>query len=180
MADINEFPDVPGYVSIKQAAEMLGITDKRIYRYIDLGRLPAYKAGGVFFLAEQDVKQFKLNPPGRARAVPPRWRTYHTRSKILTTEIHVDVRTGQHDRLRAKLAEIQNANRHTFPGTIARYMVAEDSAFTALHCFFVWKDTDMPDEAARQQQLRALQEELAEVLDWEHARYSTNEALMHT
>lgn len=43
MADINEFLDVPGYVSIKQAAEMLGITDKRVYRYIDLGRLPAFK-----------------------------------------------------------------------------------------------------------------------------------------
>ena len=27
---------------------MLGITDERVYRYIDLGRLPAYKSGGVF------------------------------------------------------------------------------------------------------------------------------------
>ena len=180
MADINEFPDVPGYVSIKQAAEMLGITDKRIYRYIDLGRLPAYKSGGVFLLAEQDVKQFKLNPPGRTRALPPPWRTYHTRSKVLTTEIHVPVRAGQQNRLAAKLANIQIANRHALPGTIARYVVQEGSELVALHFFFVWKDTDMPDESTRQQSLRELQDELADVLDWEHARYGTNQALMHT
>lgn len=180
MADINEFPDVPGYVSIKQAAEMLGITDKRIYRYIDLGRLPAYKSGSVFLLAEQDVKQFKLNPPGRARAVPPRWRMYHTRSKVFTTEIHVPIRAGQRGRLLDKLTDIQNANRHTLPGTIARYVVPDDSEVDALHFFFVWKDTDMPDEATRQQQLRAFQEELDEVLDWSRAHYSTHEALLHT
>ncbi len=114
MADINEFPDVPGYVSIRQAAEMLGITDKRVYRYIDLGRLPAYKSGGVFLLAEEDVRQFKLNPPGRTRTVPPRWRVYNPRSNVLATEIEVPVRAGQQERLVEKLTEIQRANRHTF------------------------------------------------------------------
>src|SRR5215472_5579685 len=122
MADIHEFPDVPGYVSIKQAAEMLGITDKRVYRYIDLGRLPAYQSGGVFLLAEEDVRQFKLHPPGRTRALPPRWRVYNIRSKVLATEIQVPVRSGQQARLIAKLAKIQQANRHTFPGTTACYI----------------------------------------------------------
>ena len=180
MADINEFPDIPGYVSIKQAAQILGITDKRVYRYIDLGRLPAYKSGGVFLLAEEDVRQFKLNPPGRARTVPPRWRVYHTRSKILATEIEVPVSTGQQERLVEKLAAIQQANRHTFPGTIARYIIKGDAELTSIHFFLVWKDTDMPDESMRERSLEALQEELADVLEWERARYSTNEALMHT
>lgn len=180
MADINEFPDVPGYVSIKQAAEMLGITDKRVYRYIDLGRLPAYKSGGVFLLAEQDVKQFKLNPPGRTRTLPPPWRVYHTRSKVLATEIRVPIRADQRERLIEKLADIQQANHHAFPGTIARYVVQEGPELTALHFFFVWKDTDMPDESARQRSLRELQDELEDVLEWERASISTNEALMYT
>src|SRR5260221_14784464 len=107
MADINEFPDVPGYVSIRQAAEMLGITDKRVYRYIDLGRLPAYKSGGVFLLAEEDVKQFKLNPPGRTRTDPPPWRTYNTRSKEPATAIQVPVCVGQQEKLAENLTEIQ-------------------------------------------------------------------------
>lgn len=180
MADIHEFPGVPGYVSIKQAAEMLGITDKRVYRYIDLGRLPAYKSGGVFLLAEEDVRQFKLNPPGRTRAEPPRWRVYHPRSNILVTEIQVPVRAGQQERLADQLKEIQQANRHTFPGTIARYIVKGNPDLTSVHLILAWKDTEMPDESIRKQHLRALQEELADVLLWEQAQYTTNEALIHT
>src|SRR5712691_9409225 len=162
MADIHEFPDVPGYVSIKQAAEMLGITDKRVYRYIDLGRLPAYKSGGVFLLAEDDVRQFKLNPPGRTRTVPPRWRVYNIRSKVFATEIQVPVHAGQQDKLVEKLTEIQQANRHTFPGTIARYIIKGDPELTSVHFFFVWKDTEMPNESTRGHALKAFRDELAD------------------
>jgi hypothetical protein len=105
---------------------------------------------------------------------------YNPRSKVLITEIFVPVRAGQQDRLKAKLSEIQNANRHPLPGTMARYMLPEDSELATLHCVFVWKDTDMPDETTRQQHLRALQEELADVLEWENARSHTHEALMYT
>ncbi len=105
---------------------------------------------------------------------------YNPRSKVLITEIFVPVRAGQQDLLKAKLNEIQSANRHPIPGTMARYLLPEDSELTTLHCVFVWKDTDMPDEPTRQQHQRALQEELADVLDWEKARSHTNEALMYT
>jgi excisionase family DNA binding protein len=180
MADIHEFPDIPGYVSIKQAAQMLGITDKRVYRYIDIGRLPAFKAGGVFLLSEEDVKQFKLYPPGRIRTSPPRWRVYSSRSKVLSTEIQVHVLAGKQAELLEKLKAIQQANRHTFPGTIARYLIKSDEALTGVHFVLLWKDTEMPDETARQHDLKALQEELADVLEWETALYSTNETLMYT
>ncbi|HYU72210.1 MAG TPA: helix-turn-helix domain-containing protein [Ktedonobacteraceae bacterium] len=180
MADIHEFPDIPGYVSIKQAAQMLGITDKRVYRYIDIGRLPAFKASGVFLLAEEDVKQFKLNPPGRIRTSPPRWRVYSSRSKVFSTEIQVHVQPGKHTNLLEKLKAIQQANRHTFPGTIARYVIKGDEALTSVHFVLLWKDTEMPDEVVQQHDLKALQEELKDVLDWETAIYTTNEALMYT
>lgn len=38
----------------------------------------------------------------------------------------------------------------------------------------------MPDKSTRERGLEALRDELADVLDWERAYYSTNEALMHT
>jgi excisionase family DNA binding protein len=180
MADIHEFPDIPGYVSIKQAAQILGITDKRVYRYVEIGRLPAFKASGVFLLAEEDVKQFKLNPPGRIRSSPPRWRVYSSRSKVLATEIQVRVRVGKQAELLEKVNAIQQANRHTFPGTIARYLITGDEALSSVHFVLIWKDTEMPDETTRQHDLEALQEELAEVIDWETARYSTNETLLYT
>jgi excisionase family DNA binding protein len=180
MADINDFPDLPGYVSIKQAAEMLGITDKRVYRYINLGRLPAFKSGGVFLLPEEEVKRFRLNPPGRVHRNPPRWRMYTARSKVFTTDIRVQVRLGQQKQLIRKLDAIRKANRHTFPGTIARYATKGDEEFTSMHFFLVWKDTEMPDEQTRLNHLTKLKEELADVLDWETAQYSTNETLMYT
>src|SRR5579864_9358274 len=119
MANIKDFPNVPGYISIKQAAQLLGITDKRVYRYIDIGRLPAYKSGGVFFLLEEDVKHFKLNPPGRTRTGPPVWRVHNARSRVLATDIYVQVRSGQQGKVVEKLKAIQRADQHTFPGTVA-------------------------------------------------------------
>ena len=180
MADINEFPDVPGYVSIKQAAEMLGITDKRVYRYIDLGRLPAFKTGGVFLLSVEDVQHFKLNPPGRTHRAPPSWRVYNARSRVLITEIHVPVRVGQQDALIKKLEDIQRQNRHTLPGTIARYIVQGNAELTTVLLFLVWKDNEMPKESERQQHLDALEEDLGDMLVWEHAQYTINNALMYT
>jgi len=180
MADINDFPDVPGYVSIKQAAEMLGITDKRVYRYIDIGRLPAYKSGGAFLLAVEDVKQFKLNPPGRTRAGPPLWHVPNTRSIIRATDIYVRLRPGQQENLVEKLKAIQRAQKHTLPGTISRYVVKGDADLTKVHFFLVWKDVELPSDLARQQDLVTFQEELADVLEWETAEYSTNEVIIHT
>lgn len=180
MADIHEFPDVPGYVSIKQAAEMLGITDKRVYRYIDIGRLPAYKSGGVFLLAVKDVQQFKLRPPGRTRSVPPAWRSYNARSQVLITEIRVPVRANQQDNLLQKLATIQQEDRHRLPGTIARYIVKGNPELTELHLVLVWKDTDMPEEVEHQEGFKVLEKELAECLNWELAVFTTNEALIYT
>ena len=90
------------------------------------------------------------------------------------------MRAGQQDKLAEKLKEIQQANRHTFPGTIARYIIKGNPELTSVHLILVWKDTEMPDEFTREQNLKALQEELSDVLLWGQAKYSTNEALIHT
>src|SRR5882724_1424191 len=180
MADINDFPNIPGYVSIKQAAEMLGITDKRVYRYIDLGRLPAFKSGGVFLLAEEEIKRFKLHPPGRSRTAPPAWRVYNNRSHVFATSIQIHVRDGQQSHLLERLQTLQKEGHHTFPGTVARYVTKGDPELTWVHFFFVWKDSDMPDEPTRQQQLIQFQHDFSDVLDWETAEYGTNEIILHT
>ena len=57
MADIREFPDVPGYVSIKQAAEMLGITDKRGYWIRKLGDTTGLKFQSVHRSTELQTQQ---------------------------------------------------------------------------------------------------------------------------
>ncbi len=50
---MNEYagrPNLPGYVSIKEAAKMLGISDKRVYEYVDQGRLPSMWAANVIMI----------------------------------------------------------------------------------------------------------------------------------
>src|SRR5258708_38487891 len=94
--------------------------------------------------------------------------------------VRTPVRAGQQATLLKKLKTIQKFDRHTFPGTVARYVVRSDAALTTLHILLIWKSTEMPNEATRKHDLALFQEELADVLEWEKAYYSTNEAIIHT
>jgi len=180
MADIKDFPAIPGYVSIKQAAQMLGISDKAVYRYIELGRLEAVRSVNSFLVPEEAVNRFKLNPPGRVRTNSPAWRKYNPRSKLLTTELRISVRPGQQQRLVEKLETMRKEKRHTFPGTIERYLIKEDEDFTKVKLWLIWKDTEMPDKEMRSQHLEAFKADLADVLDWETVQDSSGEALLYT
>ena len=176
----DDFPDIPGYVPIKEAAKLLGISDPRMYGYVRDKRIPALKAGRTLMIPTEEIERFKLNPPGRTRTGRPSWRVHNPRSTMVATDMYVQVREGQQAKLLEKLQQIQRADRHLFPGTIARYVVKGNPNLTELHFFLVWKDVEMPVEVTHQQDFLALQEELADVLDWETAQYSTNETIIHT
>jgi hypothetical protein len=78
------------------------------------------------------------------------------------------------------LRAIYTGQRHTFPGTIQRYIFKDDSSPTTVSIWLVWKDTEMPDEATRAKDLEAFQVELADVLDWGTARINTKEGIIYT
>src|SRR6266699_5464174 len=171
----NDIPDIPGYVSVKEAAKLLSVSASRMYEYVRERRLPLHKAGKAYMIPVEALKDFKPNPTGRLRTKPPEWRVYHSGGTVLDTDIEVQVRTGQQGRLTEKLKAIQEGKQHTFPGTIARYVLKDRSSFTKVSIWLIWKDTEMPNESAREQDLLAFQEELADVLDWETALYNTCE-----
>src|SRR5437762_9257936 len=79
MIDGVEIPNLPGYVSIKEAADILGVSDKRVYQYVRAGRLPAQRVGHILILPIEAVKQFKPSPSGRVRTKAPPWRAYRSR-----------------------------------------------------------------------------------------------------
>src|SRR2546428_7450212 len=108
------FQNLPGYVSIKQAADILGVSDKRVYQYIRAGRLPAQRVGHILILPTEAVRQFKPSPSGRVRTRAPSWRAYRSRGTLLVTDIHVPVRAGQKATLLKKLRTIQKLDEHTF------------------------------------------------------------------
>jgi excisionase family DNA binding protein len=182
MSDGVTIPGLPGYVSVKEAAEMLGVSDKRVYQYVMAGRLPARRIGHMLILPVEEVRRFRPQPSGRARTRSPSWRVYRSRGTLLVTDIAVAVRPGCQVRLLEKLRTIQQEDRHLFPGTVARYILKDEheQTFQMLRILLVWKDTEMPDEATRQRDLAAFQEELADLLDWSQVQIHTYEALLHT
>ena len=99
---------------------------------------------------------------------------------MLGTEIEVRVREGKQAQLVEKLRSIYTGQRHTFPGTIHRYIFQDDSSPPTVSIWLVWKDTEMPDDATRERDLKAFQAELADVLDWGTAKVSTKEGIIYT
>ena len=172
-------PNLPGYVSVKEAADLLGISDKRVYYYVTTGRLSAQRVGNTLVLPLEKVKQFKPGSSGRRIKISP-WRSYKGHSTLLITEIRAQIRIGQHDRLIGKLQAIEQEHVHLFPGTVARYVSQDDSSCTAAHILLMWKDTEMPDELARLNDMTAFQDALADVLDWETATFHCFKVLLHT
>ena len=180
MISENEYLRIPGHVPVKEAAELLGISEDRVLQHIKAKRLPARKVFGRYMIPLELVEHFKQNPPGRSRTRAPLWRVYNIRSKLLSLDIEVQVIPGQEERLLEKLRTIQEGKRHTFQGTMARYIFRESATFSTVSIWLIWKDTEMPDEAKREEELTAFKAELADVLDWETALQHTKEGIIYT
>jgi excisionase family DNA binding protein len=168
------------FVTTSEAAEALGVSYYTVYEYIREKRLVAEMVGGIYMIPRKAVHEFKAKPTGRTRTRPPPWRIYRAGAKVRGMDIRIRMRAGQHERLIEKLNAILEGQRHLFPGTMQRYVFEENTEPKHIIISLIWKDTEMPDEAAIQQNLKPLQSELADVLDWATAQYTTKQAIIHT
>lgn len=180
MTDISELPEVPEYISTDQAAKILGISKQRVYQYIEEQRLSAFRAGNVILLQRGAVEQFKPNITGRPRKKEPHWRVFRGGSTVLGTDIQVQIRPEKQELLIEKLKAIYKGQRHTFPGTIQRFVFEDAGPPAIVNIWLVWKDTEMPDEATRERNLALFKAELADVLNWDTAEVSTKEGVIYT
>src|SRR6266700_5143671 len=96
-------PSLPGYVSIKEAAKILGISDKRVYEYVDEGRLTSMWAADVIMIPLDEVKKFRRRSSGRPRKSIPAWRISSGDNAQYVTSITVQIHPGQQDILMQKL-----------------------------------------------------------------------------
>src|SRR5436305_4835792 len=122
MSEYLSRPNLPGYVSIKEAARILGISDKRVYEYVDEGRLPSMWAADVIMIPLDEVKRFKRRSSGRPRKSSPAWRISSGDNTQFMVSIYVQMRLGQQEALMQKLEEIRQGGQHVFPGTVARFI----------------------------------------------------------
>jgi excisionase family DNA binding protein len=180
MRESLDLPNMPEYVTIKEAAKMLGVSDKRVYAYIEEGRLPAVRAAHVIMISVEDVRQFQPKISGRPRKNTPPWRTSPENNKLLVTSIAVQAKTSQQHKLRHKLEEIKSLGEHLFPGTIARYVVGSYTQPGLIEILLIWRISMMPDEKTHDHALEAFRKAFADVLDWSTAHYNEGEAFLHT
>ncbi len=180
MAKDSDTSNTRDFVTTSEAAEALGVSYYTVYEYIREKRLVAEMVGGIYMIPRKAVEEFKAKPTGRTRTKPPPWRKYRAGAKVRGMDIHVRVHAGQQERLVEKLNAILEDQRYLFPGTMQRYVFEEDAEPKNLIISLIWKDTEMPDESAIQQDLKPLQAELADVLDWDTAQYTTKQAIIHT
>ena len=71
MNDSVNFPPIPGYVSVKEAAEMLGLSPRTVYDYIEEGRLHGARFADVIAISTEEIRKFKREPSGRPRLQVP-------------------------------------------------------------------------------------------------------------
>jgi excisionase family DNA binding protein len=180
MSEYVSRPSLPGYVSVKEAAKILGISDKRIYEYVNEGRLPSMWAADVIMIPLDEIQKFKRRTSGRPRRNVPVWRISSGGNTHFITSIVVQVRAGQHDALLEKLEVIRQRGEHLFPGTVARFITESEINPEQLEIALIWRGTVMPKEEERGQALVAFRLALAEVLDWSTAQYNNGRVLMHT
>jgi excisionase family DNA binding protein len=173
-------PNLSGYVSIKEAAKLLGLSDKRVYEYVDEGRLQGVWAADVIMIPLEEVRKFQRRSSGRPRKNVPPWRISSGDNKQFMTSITVRVRTGQQDALLKKLATIKQKGLHTFPGTVVRLVAESQTVPGQVEIILVWRGMMMPDEEQREQALIDLRRMLEDVLDWDTAQYNDSNVLMHT
>lgn len=180
MNDSVDFPTIPGYVSVKEAADMLGLSPRTVYEYIEEGRLPSARFADVIAISREEIRKFKREPSGRPRKITPLWRISSGNNEQFMTIILVQERAGQHEALVRKLERIRQRKEHLFPGTILRYLTECGEPHGQVIFVLVWRGTVMPDETAREQGLKEFRQALDDVLDWKTAQYKSGQVLMHT
>lgn len=179
MSEEVNIPDLQDYVSIKEAAKMLGLAYTTVHEYVSEGRLKAVRAADVILIPVEEVRNFRPHISGRPRTSIPPWRIAREDNTLSQTTISVQMRGGKQDAFLQRLEEIRTRKEHLFPGTVARYIAGSNKQPGTIEITFIWRSSVMPDEAKRQEALQAFQHALADVVDWTTARYDDGTVFMH-
>jgi len=180
MAEERKYLHIPGHVPIKEAALLLGVSDDSIQLYIKQKRLAAEKVDGRYMIPEQAIRDFQNNPPGRRRTKPTPWRMYSVGARVHALQIEIQVVPGKHTALQQKLLSISQEQQHLFSGTMQRYVFENQDNPDAIIIQLIWKNTELADETTFQHDLETFQSEFADLLDWQTARYTKEQAIIHT
>ena len=180
MNENDDLPKLQDYLSIKEAATRLNISDKMVYFYVENRRIKAVRAGNNIMIPEAEIEEFQFRASGRPRTTIPAWHIAKKENTLFALSIEVQIRRGQEQHFPARLEEIRQSKEFTFPGTVARYIMAKEQKPEQVEIVLIWKKSIMPEEAEREQALAEFRHALADVFDWRTAQYTYDRVYMHT
>lgn len=172
-------PYAPEYITIKEAAAIMGVSERSVYGYTEDGSLAGFRVSKQTVVRKTDVLNYQRKAPGRLRTSIPSWHVPPVQNLPYLTNITVRVRPGQGERLDNKLDAIRVQGKHCLPGTVARYITRNQNRPDEIQIILVWRSAVMPSSEEREAGLAALRNDLAEILDWETAVYKECRVLMH-
>ena len=152
------------YLSVEEAARILGVTTCSVYWYIERGRLSCTQIE-TSLLRREEVIAFERRSPGRARTRALRWRVPPVQNALLLTTITVRVQPGQRQPFMEKLAAMHQQGKHLFPGTAARSIAYNPHDPDEITILLVWRQANQSVPIPCQEALAALMADLAEVVD---------------
>jgi excisionase family DNA binding protein len=170
---------VPGYLSVKETAQLIGVSERTIYGYVEAGKLPASRIGTLTVIDSESAHRYQRRAPGRMRIRVPAWHVPPENNQLVLTTITVRLRPGQGERLMERLRELRVKGRHLLPGTAARYIARSQEDADDLQIVLLWRGALLPSEDQRTQALAALAADFADLLDWEQATVQERPVLLH-
>lgn len=170
----------PDYLTVKEAARLLGVSERSVYGYRENHRLPFTRQGTLLVIETAAVRGVQRQATGRPRVRHPEWHRSSSENGQVLTRVSVRVRAGQRQALEHRLEEISVSNRHLLPGTIARSMAWEPTTPQRVSLVFIWRKGAMPSEEERIASLAALWEDLDDLRDWESVDRQEGEIVLHT
>lgn len=173
-------PKMEGYISIREAAKIMGVSTRSVYGYIEHDKLQGVRVGSSVAVSEEAVRQYQLPPVGRPRTRVPKWRVPVPRNPEYLTSMCVRVREGQGERIEQRIAEIRQSQKHAIVGTVDRYIMRDHRDPDLVQIVLVWRNLVMPLEEERQAAIAALCDDLADLLDWETATCHEGPVLLNT
>ncbi|WP_160146277.1 helix-turn-helix domain-containing protein [Dictyobacter aurantiacus] len=180
MSNNADLPNITGFLTIKEAAQILALAERTVYEYVETGRLPAVRAADILLIPQEEVANFRRGNTGRPRKNTPPWRISSGKNVQHMVLIHVQIRSGKEDTFFQRLDLIRQENRHTFPGTVIRSIASNTAHPEQITIILIWRGTVMPHKEDINVALEALKKDLMDELDWDTAQYTENTVLMHT
>ncbi len=170
---------VPGYLSVREAARIMGVSERSVYGYIESGKLPGARVGNIIVVIADAVYTYERKAPGRIRTTTPPWHMPPLMNPQFLTTITARMHPGQGERLEDRLYALRAANRHRLPGTAARYIARSVQNPDEVEIVLVWRSVAMPSLDKREAALSAFYAEFADIIDWETALHKEGRVLLH-